>query len=150
MRRRPPRDTRTDTLFPDTTLFRSLQHDAFDGGIAGAAAEGFERVEVGGVDQRGNVETIGVDRGDEALQPRSSLSPGQWPKIFHAVEQDVVEANEGGIVAQHFRRDGLSTQPLLEGVEARRRSAMRRCALGLALNEQLAVDRKSTRLNSSH
>src|SRR3546814_17474608 len=27
MSRRPPRSTRTDTLFPDTTLFRSLQHD---------------------------------------------------------------------------------------------------------------------------
>src|SRR3546814_20849367 len=26
MMRRPPRATRTDTLFPDTTLFRSVQH----------------------------------------------------------------------------------------------------------------------------
>src|SRR3546814_15099549 len=26
MIRRPPRSTRTDTLFPDTTLFRSLAH----------------------------------------------------------------------------------------------------------------------------
>src|SRR3546814_20526505 len=26
MRRRPPRSTRTDTLFPYTTLFRSLRH----------------------------------------------------------------------------------------------------------------------------
>src|SRR3546814_18645084 len=28
MRRRPPRSTRTDTLFPDTTLFRSRLSDA--------------------------------------------------------------------------------------------------------------------------
>src|SRR3546814_2036249 len=28
MIRRPPRSTRTDTLFPDTTLFRSRQDDA--------------------------------------------------------------------------------------------------------------------------
>src|SRR3546814_6917386 len=28
MLRRPPRSTRTDTLFPYTTLFRSLRHDA--------------------------------------------------------------------------------------------------------------------------
>src|SRR3546814_7230350 len=28
MIRRPPRSTRTDTLFPDTTLFRSLIHGA--------------------------------------------------------------------------------------------------------------------------
>src|SRR3546814_7933226 len=32
MRRRPPRSTRTDTLFPYTTLFRSLAgHDGIDG-----------------------------------------------------------------------------------------------------------------------
>src|SRR3546814_2420224 len=30
MIRRPPRSTRTDTLFPYTTLFRSLQHGAED------------------------------------------------------------------------------------------------------------------------
>src|SRR3546814_13341628 len=28
MIRRPPRSTRTDTLFPDTTLFRSPDHDS--------------------------------------------------------------------------------------------------------------------------
>src|SRR3546814_12655691 len=27
MKQRPPRSTRTDTLLPDTTLFRSLKHD---------------------------------------------------------------------------------------------------------------------------
>src|SRR3546814_8932647 len=30
MIRRPPRSTRTDTLFPYTTLFRSLREDQFD------------------------------------------------------------------------------------------------------------------------
>src|SRR3546814_5796686 len=30
MIRRPPRSTRTDTLFPYTTLFRSMEADAFD------------------------------------------------------------------------------------------------------------------------
>src|SRR3546814_7726067 len=36
MVRRPPRSTRTDTLFPYTTLFRSEEHrthDAFDRGV---------------------------------------------------------------------------------------------------------------------
>src|SRR3546814_8879507 len=32
MIRRPPRSTRTDTLFPYTTLFRSLDHDREDRG----------------------------------------------------------------------------------------------------------------------
>src|SRR3546814_4775104 len=40
MIRRPPRSTRTDTLFPYTTLFRSIA--AGDGG-AGAALEGGRR-----------------------------------------------------------------------------------------------------------
>src|SRR3546814_1026090 len=31
MLRRPPRSTRTDTLFPYTTLFRSAEADAYDG-----------------------------------------------------------------------------------------------------------------------
>src|SRR3546814_3321351 len=32
MIRRPPRSTRTDTLFPYTTLFRSRRHEAGDAG----------------------------------------------------------------------------------------------------------------------
>src|SRR3546814_6610454 len=34
MKRRPPRSTRTDTLFPDTTLFRSLHHVDTSGVVA--------------------------------------------------------------------------------------------------------------------
>src|SRR3546814_12188621 len=37
MRRRPPRSTRTDTLFPYTTLFRSIEY-----GLMQAYAEGFD------------------------------------------------------------------------------------------------------------
>src|SRR3546814_10485000 len=36
MIRRPPRSTRPDTLFPYTTLFRSLADPAFKGAIEGA------------------------------------------------------------------------------------------------------------------
>src|SRR3546814_990049 len=41
MRRRPPRSTRTDTLFPYTTLFRSILH--ISGLVAGRARIGFRR-----------------------------------------------------------------------------------------------------------
>src|SRR3546814_7173583 len=34
MRRHPPRSTRTDTLFPDTTLFRSIEPVQVNGGRA--------------------------------------------------------------------------------------------------------------------
>src|SRR3546814_9109690 len=47
MRRRPPRSTRTDTLFPATTLFRSEALDGFAGGgelaPVGAVARGLHR-----------------------------------------------------------------------------------------------------------
>src|SRR3546814_5982713 len=39
MIRRPPRSTRTDTLFPDTTLFRSIGQRAIDLGGHGAFVE---------------------------------------------------------------------------------------------------------------
>src|SRR3546814_2428837 len=40
MIRRPPRSTRTDTLFPSTTLFRSLAAIGFDGYAVGGLAVG--------------------------------------------------------------------------------------------------------------
>src|SRR3546814_18376827 len=43
MIRRPPRSTRTDTLFPDTTLFRSPQGISAD---LIATVEGFTRADV--------------------------------------------------------------------------------------------------------
>src|SRR3546814_16723465 len=55
MIRRPPRSTRTDTLIPDTTLFRSCAGLVIDAGIgignAEAAAEPVERIgEVGEIE----------------------------------------------------------------------------------------------------
>src|SRR3546814_14567757 len=45
MIRRPPRSTRTDTLFPYTTLFRSLEEDkAREGSLAHDAAEAIKRL----------------------------------------------------------------------------------------------------------
>src|SRR3546814_7640574 len=59
MIRRPPRSTRTDTLFPYTTLFRSLRrarlqlpgvaldHGGAAGGVAGIAAGGLPALKAG-------------------------------------------------------------------------------------------------------
>src|SRR3546814_3725027 len=45
MIRRPPRSTRTDTLFPDTTLFRSEDDvEAGDQDVAGIVAREFRRL----------------------------------------------------------------------------------------------------------
>src|SRR3546814_19328188 len=46
MIRRPPRSTRTDTLFPYTTLFRSMR--GLVAGLAGAVADRHERLLMAG------------------------------------------------------------------------------------------------------
>src|SRR3546814_2747336 len=43
MIRRPPRSTRTDTLFPYTTLFRSVRNPAFPNSVCGTVYEGSSR-----------------------------------------------------------------------------------------------------------
>src|SRR3546814_11437999 len=63
MIRRPPRSTRTDTLFPYTTLFRSdaaavAAHDAAGRGPADAVAAGVDRHPAGGGDRADGVDAV--------------------------------------------------------------------------------------------
>src|SRR3546814_8416435 len=72
MIRRPPRSTRTDTLFPYTTLFRSL------GGLGdpGAAGEmGHPRAPVGG----GRRHVASVASATAAASPAGFSSAIEWP-----------------------------------------------------------------------
>src|SRR3546814_3225519 len=62
MIRRPPRSTRTDTLFPYTTLFRSAAHD----GLRDAAAEA--RHAAVGVQRFGSARQQVIDREVDALR----------------------------------------------------------------------------------
>src|SRR3546814_5070701 len=81
MRRRPPRSTRTDTLFPYTTLFRSLQpqpegrNDAEDpsevGSVAGGIATGYRGNTRSTLTPAGN--SVG-DLGQQAGPPARSRS----------------------------------------------------------------------------
>src|SRR3546814_15659740 len=62
MVRRPPRSTRTDTLFPDTTLFRSAVVWTGHGAQLGAAVLGLERLhQFGAVRQQA---VLHVDAGE--------------------------------------------------------------------------------------
>src|SRR3546814_21016577 len=73
MRRRPPRSTRTDTLFPCTTLFRSdvglagVDHilgQCLEFGVEGiddALHIGLPGIEEGGVRAQASIEKIGLD-----------------------------------------------------------------------------------------
>src|SRR3546814_12208663 len=94
MRRRPPRSTRTDTLFPDTTLFRSAVLDRAGAGrrAARTAAAGRPGLRAGALprhglhDHRGGraadpvrraVRAVaGVEAGDAAV-PRLARAPRQ-------------------------------------------------------------------------
>src|SRR3546814_11084278 len=102
MKRRPPRSTRPDTLFPYTTLFRS--------GVQGAC-----RLD-------------GLKNGDDIAR-----SHAQGVQALNEVVQ-------GGRAVEN----GKAALPLLD-VERRPRNLRR-----LPLPERGRLDRKSTRLNSSH
>src|SRR3546814_3064023 len=65
MIRRPPRSTRTDTLFPYTTLFRSLQQPE-RGIIAGTRPDG-------GIEPRHGFKIVVVDRSEEHTSELQSL-----------------------------------------------------------------------------
>src|SRR3546814_5585259 len=116
MIRRTPRSTRTDTLFPYTTLFRSR---------AGSAIEAHEW-DVEGTDDRGGRRDVGADQ--------------KRPGSLHG----------------HLDEDGRVRPRLPAGVPGAvdGRLDLQRVLAGLdqdgvdAAGDQ--VDRKSTRLNSSH
>src|SRR3546814_2096166 len=108
MIRRPPRSTRTDTLFPYTTLFRS---PSADGKGRAATYLGFTH------DSKG------------------SISKGQRCTT-------VIDASANGYraVALEHGLDAAAQLELFDRVDARRES----------VSARPAIDRKSTRLNSSH
>src|SRR3546814_17480512 len=65
MRQRPPRATRTDTLFPYTTLFRSPR------------ADGQQRREIDGEEQPGEEAVAAGDQVDEADRTRDEHAAGE-------------------------------------------------------------------------
>src|SRR3546814_14283009 len=125
MVRRPPRSTRTDTLFPYTTLFRSMEHVRYP----------------------------------EAVFFRQLRHPfehfGQAAARDRAVHAIII-----GRDPPHRRKRRLAPGPEGEPFGLVARGAERGRAIGLGdprhLVDQMvafgadAVDRKSTRLNSSH
>src|SRR3546814_7009067 len=74
MIRRPPRSTRTDTLFPYTTLFRSLAGGAGRGPGAGGRGGGRrDHAGAGGGAVAGGVRDQGVGRSEEHTSELQSL-----------------------------------------------------------------------------
>src|SRR3546814_21004735 len=88
MIRRPPRSTRTDTLFPYTTLFRSIDTgDTLDGPHLRPDDPILDRAQVGGLgDHRGQflafgrqIGTIGLPAG-LTVDPLNALAVGMFER----------------------------------------------------------------------
>src|SRR3546814_19539436 len=90
MIRRPPRSTRTDTLFPYTTLFRSRHHDVDEDDL---------RLQVGDLGERLEAVGRGRDLGTFALEQ----GIGGAEDGFREIEHHHLQATEaaGAHVALH-------------------------------------------------
>src|SRR3546814_5396141 len=126
MIRRPPRSTRTDTLFPYTTLFRSVgepSHERPQGGSCGASREAvaeFQRELSLVADRRLSAATISL------WAPSCGR---RWPWRWDC---------RSAYISTH--------SPWLRGAEGSELPTLRAPLLRWPPD----VDRKSTRLNSSH
>src|SRR3546814_10920390 len=134
MSRRPPKSTRTDTLFPYTTLFRSL------GQIAGDVSG--RTVDLGRVLPRkraaamGGSAAIGIDDDLAAGQARVAVRSADLEQSGRVDEDRLVAGQPalGQDIGEHALH--IIAQAGLTRVVAHRR--------------RMLGDRKSTRMNSSH
>src|SRR3546814_12375374 len=122
MIRRPPRSTRTTTLFPYTTLFRSKCRDQ-----AGAAQESGR-----GCRDHGGAGFRLLDR----LRPRAEImaAPGKNTAVLDSVTAPL----------RRYLDDERVTELVINRPGGKKCVNVRRAVGGGT------VDRKSTRLNSSH
>src|SRR3546814_9032944 len=114
MIRRPPRSTRTDTLFPYTTLFRSRQKTSYNGTAAYAI-----------MPMPATIPTSGMAMRRLPLRRRSSFGPEALTSAPHSCERDEIEQHDES--DQHGQKRQIAATP-----------------------RPVHLDRKSTRLNSSH
>src|SRR3546814_3312823 len=145
MIRRPPRSTRTDTLFPYTTLFRSLADIIVDVGRA-------DRMRLA-----------------RLIEPGEQVLAGQIVAVAHETDQRAVGDRELPHIARYGLVFELEHAPVDIGVglaERGRAVALVRGDIAFAADAKEAAieqpphrsdgarlvhpDRKSTRLNSSH
>src|SRR3546814_8252662 len=143
MIRRPPRSTRTDTLFPYTTLFRSLVVDAdeevfeMNNGCICCTVRGDLIRIIEGLMKR-------KDRFDGIIVETTGLAdPGPVAQTF-SVDEDV---------ARRAKLDSIVTVVDARHLPARlkdSREAEEQIAFADVIVLNKTEDRKSTRLNSSH
>src|SRR3546814_8388908 len=160
MIRRPPRSTRTDTLFPYTTLFRSLSI-----GRAARVPVHFYHLKVGGRDNWPKM-AIAIDRIETARRAGQAVSADVYPYIAAGTGLDAsmppwlfdggMEAGIARLDDPATRRRALADLPTkgdwenvlrMAGPDKATIAGVRTAALRPLIGR---TDRKSTRLNSSH
>src|SRR3546814_12609290 len=131
MIRRPPRSTRTDTLFPYTTLFRSLRAYGVSGNKTLALRDLALRESRGEIPDLRRMSTMAEDDIIAALVPIRGI--GRWTVammlMFRLGRADVLPVDDLGIRTGAQEVDRLEAMPT---------------------PKELAARRRSTRLNSSH
>src|SRR3546814_2474456 len=132
MLRRPPRSTRTDTLFPYTTLFRSRQVHVGEHGITADR------------------------RGEDTTQQRTARRPGQEALVrmplcrsdlslgLHPILSNVSDREQVRIALRCVTREKAAFR---QGSEAAREIQMLIVRQELIAKQQDSADRKSTRRN---
>src|SRR3546814_10241566 len=141
MIRRPPRSTRTDTLFPYTTLFRSGRLGAVVVIFFDLRLTGLHQMDVGGSILSGREQS-------QVVPPPDQCPNGHLPTQLEIVERAPVD----GAAARKLAKDCAAWKQ--ESACKAMRLILGRPIAGLqpAMHDQMPapVDRKSTRLNSSH
>src|SRR3546814_1522961 len=112
MIRRPPISTRTDTLFPYTTLFRS--HQPFDGCRSRTLTLFGELAPIVERDERRQVHARRRGFAIPDFEPGATILERQRPQVLAGGEQDVVEADMRRRLLQQFPSDRLPAEPFLQ------------------------------------
>src|SRR3546814_13144 len=170
MIRRPPRSTRTDTLFPYTTLFRFLDLAAFvreQGGVADYRGElkaaGLSNAPRKGDDFVGGENRLGPLLNDDSGATLDDMAQRAWEAGYfpdHASRPSVDEfvtalGNTYRGINRTFRPDDFAEIDAYGAARDQRLAVERARQEGAPLADDMGQaatyeDRKSTRLNSSH
>src|SRR3546814_5703485 len=150
MIRRPPRYTRTDTLFPYTPLFRSIEIDG-DGHRSGLGPDDPRLVEVGRILHDGGVELRGV----MTHAGESYGAVGEQALAAFAEQERAAPVNAAGLLrAAGLRCPVVSVGSSPTAHLARNSDGVTQARAGVYVFLDLVMagigDRQSTRLNPSH
>src|SRR3546814_4391115 len=136
MIRRPPRPTRTDTLFPSSTLFRSSRSARTSQAEAAAFQAGRKRI------------LIFSDAGGTGLSYHASLDAANQEQRVHLLLEPGWRADRAIQGLGRTHRTHQATTPLFRPVTTDCKGELRfTSTIARRLD---SLDRKSTRLNSSH